>query len=218
MNLDVKNPSNETVGVVTLTEAVFNRPVSESLLHEAVRMQRASLRQGTASTKTRGLISGGGRKPWKQKGTGRARAGSSRSPIWRGGGTTFGPLPRSYGYRMPKKAYRAALFSGLSEKVRAGQIVVLEEWGLAEAKTKAMVHLLKTLQITGNVLVVVPQSDDLLGRVTSNLPSVRLVQAPHLNVYDLMWAGPLLTTRSGIEAVERYWGGAPRGGGRRGPA
>ncbi len=216
METDVKNSSNEKIGVVALAESVFGKPVLGPLLHEVVRMQRASMRQGTAATKTRGFVSGGGKKPWKQKGTGRARAGSTRSPIWRGGGTTFGPLPRRYGYTMPKKAYRAALLSALSEKAQEGRIVVLEAWGLGEAKTRAMAHLLKTLQITGNILMIVPQLEDTLMRVTGNLPSVQLIEARSLNVYDLMWAGSLLTTRSGIEAVEACWGNLP--GGNRGSA
>lgn len=216
METDVKNAKNETVGVVTLSESVFGQPLRGPLLHEVVRMQRASMRQGTAATKTRGLISGGGKKPWKQKGTGRARAGSSRSPIWRGGGTIFGPVPRGYGYSMPKKAYRVALLSSLSDKAQSGRIVILEEWGLEEAKTKRMAQLLKSLQMTGNVLVVVPQPDEVLARVTGNLPSVQLIEARQLNVYDLLWAGSLLTTRAGIEAVEAHWGALP--GGNRGSA
>jgi large subunit ribosomal protein L4 len=216
METDVKNSRNETVGVVSLSEAVFGQPLRGPLLHEVVRMQRASMRQGTAATKTKGLVSGGGKKPWKQKGTGRARAGSSRSPIWRGGGTTFGPVPRGYGYSMPKKAYRAALLSALSDKAQSGQILILEEWGLEEAKTKRMVELLKALQISGNILVVVPGPDEVLARATGNLPSVQLIEARQLNVYDLLWAGSLLTTRTGIEAVETHWGALP--GGNRGSA
>jgi len=205
--IGVKNANNETVGEIALSDAVFGAEVSASLLHEIVLMQQASRRQGTASTKTRGFVSGGGKKPWKQKGTGRARAGSSRSPLWRGGAVVFGPLPRDYAYSVPKKKARAALFSALSSKVQEGKVVVLDALAFPETKTKHMAALLSGLQLSGTVLVVTPESDEAIARVSRNLPNARVLEVSRLNVYDLLSAESLLMTRAGAEAITAYWGG-----------
>lgn len=204
--VEVKNSHNEKTGTLLLEEPIFGAQISKSLLHEAVRMQLASMRQGTAATKTRGLISGGGKKPWKQKGTGRARAGSNRSPIWRGGGTTFGPLPRGYGYSIPKKKSRKALFVALSSKVQEGRLVILEDLEFAEAKTKSMASLLEKLQLSGKVLIVVSQKQEALDRVARNLPKVKLLEVRQLNVYDILLADTLLTTRRDIARLVEVWG------------
>ena len=211
LEVNIKNSLNETVGTLPLNEVVFGEKVNGPLLHEVVLMQQASMRQGTASTKTRGFVSGGGKKPWKQKGTGRARAGSSRSPLWRGGATIFGPLPRKYNYSIPKKKARKALYSAISSKVADGQLVVLSEWGVTEPKTKQMVALLKTLGIERRVLIVMPEVDDLVIRAARNLQSVDLLDVSGLNVYDLLASDFLLTTQAGIERITAYWGGAPGG-------
>ncbi|MBN4054828.1 50S ribosomal protein L4, partial [Nitrospira defluvii] len=166
----------------------------------------ASMRQGTASAKTKGNIRGGGRKPWKQKGTGRARAGSNRSPLWRGGGTTFGPTPRSYRYSLPKKKSRKALFSALSSKVQENKLVVLEEWVLSEVKTRSMVHLLDRLDLAGIILIAVFQVEDDFDRVTRNIPKVKVVNIRNLSVYDLLRSETLLMSQRDILRLTEVWG------------
>ncbi len=189
-----------------LDDRVFGGKVSKPLLHEAVQLHLASRRQGTAATKTKGLIRGGGRKPWKQKGTGRARAGSNRSPLWRGGGTVFGPRPRSYAYSMPKKKARAALYSALASKVQEEGLVVLEEFIFTEAKTRTMALLLKKLDLSGRILVLTSQKQDDLNRMIGNLPNVHLLEVRQLNVYDLILADTLLTTQRDISRLVEVWG------------
>lgn len=204
--VEVKNIQNEKTGTITLDEPIFGAEVSKGLLHEVVLMQRASMRQGTASTKTKGFVSGGGKKPWKQKGTGRARAGSNRSPIWRGGGTTFGPLPRSYQYDIPKKKSRKALFSALSSKVQEGKLVVLEDLEVSEPKTKTMVNLLGRLGLEGKVLLVVSQIQENLDRSARNLPLVKVLEVRQLNVYDLLLADTVVITRRDVARLVEVWG------------
>lgn len=204
--VDIKNHHNEKTGSMALDDRVFGGKVSRPLLHEAVQLQLASRRQGTAATKTKGLIRGGGKKPWKQKGTGRARAGSNRSPLWRGGGTVFGPTPRSYAYSMPKKKARAALFSALASKVQEEGLIVLEEFAFTEIKTRSMALLLKKLELAGRILVVTSQKQDDLNRMIRNLPSVHVVEVRQLNVYDLIMADTLLTTQRDIARLVEVWG------------
>ncbi len=206
LEVDIKNNHNEKTGTLTLDDQIFGAPVNPSLLHEVVQMQRASMRQGTASTKTKGLVRGGGRKPWRQKGTGRARAGSSRSPIWRGGGITFGPSPRSYAYSLPKKKARKALYSVLSSKVEEGTLFVLEEWVFSEVKTKSMVHLLQKLGLTGRVLIAVSQKEEDLDRMSRNLPGVKLLEIRNLDVYSLVLNETLLITQRDIARLVEVWG------------
>jgi len=204
--IDVVNQHNEKTGSITLDEQIFGAPVSPELMHEVVRMQLASMRQGTAATKTKGLVRGGGKKPWRQKGTGRARAGSSRSPLWRGGGVTFGPTPRSYAYSMPKKKARKALYSAFSSVVTAGQLVVLEEWTISEAKTRSMAHLLQKLQLQKNILIAVSQVEDGFERVTRNLPYVTVLELRHLDVYALIRAEKLLISQRDVVRLSEVWG------------
>ncbi|TAK05437.1 MAG: 50S ribosomal protein L4 [Candidatus Manganitrophaceae bacterium] len=204
--VEVKNIQNEKTGTMTLDEPIFGAVVSKGLLHEIVLMQQASMRQGTASTKTKGFVSGGGKKPWKQKGTGRARAGSNRSPIWRGGGTTFGPLPRSYQYDIPKKKSRKALFSALSSKVKEGKLVILEDLEISEPKTKAMANLLARLGLQGKILLVVSQILENLDRAARNLPQVKMLEVRQLNVYDLLLADTVVITRRDVARLVEVWG------------
>ncbi|MBI4714394.1 MAG: 50S ribosomal protein L4, partial [Nitrospirae bacterium] len=148
------NIRNQEVGTLSLRDEIFNVPIRPTLLHEVVVMQQNNRRQGSAATKTRGLVSGGGKKPWKQKGTGRARSGSSRSPVWVGGGTVFGPQPRDYGYTMPRKKVRAALFSALSSKVQESQLVVVDALEVSGQKTKEAAKIFRDLGIRERALLV----------------------------------------------------------------
>ncbi len=196
---------NEAVGEVTLPAEVFNGPVRRHLLYETVRMQRANRRAGTASTKTRGFVSGGGKKPWRQKGTGRARAGSSRSPLWVGGATIFGPQPRDYSYRLPASARKAALRAALSAKQRAGKLLVLDALSLEAPKTKLLAKLMADLQAE-NALIVIPERDDSLERAARNLPTVKVLRAEGVNVYDVLRYERLILTQPAIDAVLRRLG------------
>ncbi len=206
LEVDVKNSHNEKTGTVTLDAQVFGAPVVPELLHEVVQMQRASMRQGTAATKTKGNVRGGGKKPWRQKGTGRARAGSTRSPIWRGGGTTFGPSPRSYAYSIPKKKARKALFSALSSKVEEGALVVLEEWSFSEVKTRAMLRLMNKLALSGRILIAVSQKNDDLVRMSGNIPNLKLIEIRNLDVYSLLLNETLLITQRDLARLVEVWG------------
>jgi large subunit ribosomal protein L4 len=197
----------ERTGDLELSGEVFGRTGSESLLYEAVRMQLAKRRSGTASTKTRGLISGGGRKPWRQKGTGRARSGSTRSPIWRHGGTIFGPLPRDYSYKMPKKAWRAAVMLALSDRARNGKMVVVETLELSEAKTKQAQAALAALGLK-HALIVVGDDDKNFFRAARNLAAHKVLAVTGINVYDVLNYDELLMTTKTARALEaRFSGG-----------
>jgi large subunit ribosomal protein L4 len=191
-------------GEIELNDSVFGVEVNESVLHQAVVMQLASQRLGTAATKTRGLVRGGGRKPWKQKGTGRARAGSTRSPIWVGGGTTFGPQPRSYAFRMPRKQRRLAIKSALTAKLQDGELVVVDSIAFDAPKTKNVINMLsgfdaankKSLIITGEVVENVEKS-------ARNIPGVKAIPASSsLNVYDLLYHDKVFVTKEAITRIE----------------
>jgi large subunit ribosomal protein L4 len=201
IELNVVNASNAEVGRVALP-GVFGGRVNDWVLFDEVVAQRASRRSGTASTKTRAEVRGGGKKPWKQKGTGRARAGSTRSPIWRGGAVIFGPRPRSYAYRLPKQARRAALCSALAQKARDGQVRVIDSLMLGKPKTKELMRILSTLAITGSVLIVLPGRDanvELSGR---NLPNVIVLPVAGLNVEDVLRYETLLVSREALPVIE----------------
>lgn len=184
-----------------LSEQIFGVKTRPYLLQQAVQMQRSSRRAGTASTKTRGLVRGGGKKPWRQKGTGRARAGSIRSPLWVGGGTIFGPLPKDYSYRLPKRARREALLSALSLKKRDGKIIVVEKLEIEEPKTKLMRKLIEGLQVK-SALLVIHQPDEKIERSTRNLPLVKVLRLEGLNVYDLLRYEHLILTEASLRALE----------------
>ena len=199
----VSGPSPLPVQVLkpVLKEEIFGARVHHHLLHQVVAMQLNNRRAGTASSKTKGFVRGGGKKPWRQKGTGRARAGSIRSPLWVGGGTIFGPKPRDYSYRLPRKARREALLSALSLKNRDGKIIVLDRLELAEAKTKLMRKMLEDLKVK-NALIVIPQPDEKVERSARNLPTVKVLRAEGLNVYDLLRYEHLILTEGAMKLLE----------------
>jgi large subunit ribosomal protein L4 len=184
-----------------LKEEIFGVRPRLSLLHQTVVMQLANRRAGTAATKSKGFVRGGGKKPWRQKGTGRARAGSSRSPIWVGGGTTFGPQPRDYSYRMPRKARREALLSALSLKNREGKIIVVDKLELEQPKTKIMAQALTDLKVF-SALIVIAQSDQKVERSARNLPRVKVLRIEGLNVYDLLRYEHLILTEGALKLLE----------------
>jgi large subunit ribosomal protein L4 len=187
-------------GTVELPVIFAERP-REHLLFEVVQSQQASRRAGTHSTKTRGEVSGGGIKPWRQKGTGRARAGSIRSPIWEGGGTIFGPRPRDYSYRLPAKARRVALCAALSDRQRGGALTVVEEIKLPEPKTKRVAAMLGALGLEGSVLIVESGVNGDLEKAARNLPRVKVLRTEGVNVYDVLRHQHLLITRSAVAAL-----------------
>ena len=195
------NTNGEQVGEIELSDSVFGVSVHQSVLHDAVVVHLANQRQGTHDTKTRGEVSGGGRKPWRQKGTGRARAGSSRSPIWRGGGVVFGPHPRDYSLKLPKKVRRLAMKSALSSKVESENIVVLDELRLDQPKTKDMMHILEKFNIK-KALVVTADQDVNIIKSARNIEGVKPTTAGFLNVYDLMAHQTLVITRDAVSKVE----------------
>jgi large subunit ribosomal protein L4 len=202
ITLAVVSQTRAQVGDVEVPAAVFAGTVREPLLHAAVLSQLAGRRAGTAATKTKGLVSGGGKKPWRQKGTGRARAGSSRSPLWAGGGTIFGPQPRDYGYRLPKSARRAALCAALAARHAEGKILVVDRLALAEPKTKQMVECLRGLGLDDvSVLVVLAEPDTAIERAARNLPGVKVLRVAGLNVYDVLDHAQLVLTRAALEQV-----------------
>lgn len=198
------NINGEQVGEVTLKDEIFGIEVNEPVLHDAVVMQLANRRRGTHDTKTRSEVSGGGRKPWRQKGTGRARHGTIRSPIWRGGGIVFGPHPRDYSYSLPKKVKRLALKSALSAKVNAGEIVVLDELKLEQPKTKEMARILGNLKVD-DCLLVTAGKDETVAKSARNIPNIKPLIATSLNVYDILAYDKLVMTRDALAKVEEVF-------------
>ncbi|WP_078551170.1 50S ribosomal protein L4 [Bacillus alkalicellulosilyticus] len=196
------NQSGSQVGDIELSDAVFGIEPNQHVLHEAVVMQQASLRQGTHKVKGRSEVRGGGRKPWRQKGTGRARQGSIRSPQWVGGGVVFGPTPRSYGYNLPKKVRRLAIKSALSSKVQAEEIVVLDNLTLDAPKTKEMVALLTNLSVDSKALVVTADYNETVALSARNIPGVSFVAADGVNVLDVLKHDKLVITKDAVEKVE----------------
>lgn len=197
----VYNTQGAQVGEIALNDQVFGAKVNKALLHETVIMQLASRRQGTSAVKNRSAVRGGGRKPYRQKGTGQARHGSRRSPIWTGGGVVFGPSPRSYKFSLPKKARRVALKSALSAKVEEGEIIVLDGINLTEAKTKVMAGILANLKVS-KPLIVTAQFDELLDRAARNIPGTLTMVSEGLNVYDLLAHDHLVITKDAVSKVE----------------
>lgn len=198
------NISGEQVGELTLKDDIFGVEVHESVLHDAVVMQLAGRRLGTHDTKTRSEVSGGGRKPWRQKGTGRARHGTIRSPIWRGGGIVFGPHPRDYSYSLPKKVRRLALKSALSVKVNSGDILVLDELKLDQPKTKEMAAILNNLKVD-DALLVTADKDESVEKSARNIPNIKPMAATGLNVYDILAYNKLVITRDAVAKVEEVF-------------
>jgi large subunit ribosomal protein L4 len=184
----------------------FSTEVRPHLVHAAVVNQLANRRAGTASTKTKGLVSGGGKKPFKQKGTGRARAGSTRSPLWRHGGTCFGPLPRDYSYSLPKKAKRAALVDAITSKVSENRLVLIDKLDLAEPKTKLVSGMLETLGVQENALILIKAASKNLTLAARNIPSVKVLRMDNINVYDLLKYRYLITTQDVLNAMQEVYG------------
>ncbi|KYG33936.1 50S ribosomal protein L4 [Alkalihalobacillus trypoxylicola] len=196
------NQSGSQVGDIELTESIFGIEPNKSVLHDAVIMQQASLRQGTHKTKGRSEVRGGGRKPWRQKGTGRARQGSIRSPQWVGGGVVFGPTPRSYSYKLPKKVRRLAIKSALSTKVSAAEIIVLDDLKFESIKTKEMVNVLSSLSVESKALIVTANYDEKVSLSARNIPGVTIVTADGVNVLDVLKHDKLIITKAAVEMVE----------------
>jgi len=190
------------VGEVDLNDAVFGIEPNEAVVHEAVVMQLASLRRGTHSVKTRAEVRGGGRKPWRQKGTGRARAGTIRSPLWRKGGIVFGPKPRDYSYSIPKKKRRLAVKSVLSAKVSGGDIIVLEQLSFTAPKTKEMVRVLSNLKVDQKAAVVTADNSGYVQESARNIPGIKPLLADGINVYDLLNHDKLIITRDAVARIE----------------
>jgi large subunit ribosomal protein L4 len=202
MQLDVVNHENKKVGSIDVKDDVFGGRVNTDLLWESVVHANAADRQGTHATKNRALVSGSGKKPWRQKGTGRARVGSSRTPLWRHGGTVFGPQPRSYDFRLPKKVERGALRSALAEKMQAGHLVVVEALSATEVKTKAAIALLKTLGCDGKAVLVDIAVDEKLERSVRNIPGVRFVRSARLTAREVLEAGRVVATKGALEKLQ----------------
>ncbi len=205
IEVSVVDINNNQIGSVELDNKIFGQPVNRTLLHEVVVMQLNNRRQGTHSTKTKGLVSGGGRKPWKQKGTGRARAGSIRSPIWVGGGTTFGPLPRDYAYRIPKKKMRLALFTALSSKLKDNTLVVVDSLNGKSGKTKEAVSVLKGLNVIDSALIVCDDKNNPIHRGVRNLPNIVIMDIRQINVYDLLRYRNLVISKEDIKRLMEVW-------------
>ena len=202
----VRNLKNEEVGEVELSDAVFGAPLNEALIHAAVRNFMANARQGTSATKTRGDVAGSGRKLWKQKGTGRARIASLRSPLWKGGGNAHGPQPRDWSYNMPKKMRQGALRSALSERVREGRVVLVDGWALDKPKTKEFLGSLKQLGLEGKTLIVDSLDNENLMLSTRNVQSAKVVNSFALNIYDLLYHDKLIISEAAVKELEQLLG------------
>ncbi len=201
LNLPLVSADGNQVGEVMVRREVFFAPLRPHLLHAAVRWQLARRRAGTHSTKTRGEVSGGGKKPWRQKGTGRARAGSIRSPLWVGGAVVFGPKPRDYSYSLPRTARIEALKSAVSSKVKHGTLLVVEKLALEQPKTRLLAQSLGKLGLD-SALIVLPERDENIERACRNLPWAKVLPAMGLNVYDVLHYKYLVTTPEGLRAIE----------------
>ncbi|MGW8222668.1 MAG: 50S ribosomal protein L4 [Syntrophobacteria bacterium] len=197
----VCNSKNEQIGEIELNDEIFNVQVQSHLLHEVATMQLAKRRSGSASTKGRSEVRGGGRKPWRQKGTGRARAGTRSSPLWRGGGVTFGPKPREYTPKVNKKIRKQALKMALSSKCKENQVVVLDGLGLDEIKTKAFVEVLQAFDMD-SVLVVIPERDDVVEISARNVPHTKVLRSEGLNVYDILRYQNLMLMKEAVPKIE----------------
>ncbi|MEJ2551470.1 MAG: 50S ribosomal protein L4 [Anaerolineales bacterium] len=206
MKVDVINMNGEKVKTADLPAAIFEAPIKTELMHQAFVRQMANARLGTHKTKTRSEVSGGGQKPWRQKGTGRARQGSRRSPIWVGGGKAHTPMPRKYTKKMPRKMRRAALRSALSEKASNKQIIVLEAFSLDQPKTKEMAAVLAKLIGKESVLILLPGRDELVEKSVRNLPKAKTLRANYLNVRDLLQYDRVIMPLGALDVIQSYLG------------
>jgi large subunit ribosomal protein L4 len=206
MTLDIVNAQNQKVGAVDLNDAVFGGTIKTDLVWASVVRQNASERAGTHATKNRALVSGGGKKPYKQKGTGRAQAGSTRSPLWRKGGTVFGPQPRSYDFTLPKKVERGALRAAIQTKLKAGAVIVVDELKASEVKTKDTAALLKRLGVTGKALVTDVQLDENFVKSARNIAGIRLVPSGRVTARDVMDTVRVVATKAAVERWQEVLG------------
>nr|MBC7245633.1 50S ribosomal protein L4 [Chloroflexota bacterium] len=206
MQVSVRNMAGETVSQIELRDDIFGLEPHEAVMHQAVLRQLANARLGTADTKTRGEVSGGGRKPWRQKHTGRARQGSIRAPHWKGGGVVFGPHPRSYRMRMPRKMRRLALKSALSVKAAENNIVLLDELAMEAPSTKDMLALLDNLQVESSALILLPERDENVEKSARNIPDVKTLHAGCLNVMDILKYDTLILPVKALKLIEQHLG------------
>ncbi len=197
----VYNTKKEKVGEVTLNDDLFGVEVKTHILHDVVRMQLANRRSGNSSTKTRVEVAGSGAKPWKQKGTGRARAGSRQSPIWRGGGVAFGPKPRDYSYKLPKKVRKLGLKMALSTRFSEDQLIVVDSLEMAAIKCKDFVSVMNNLEVK-NALIIIPDHDETIEKSSRNIPKVKVLPVSGLNVYDILLHEKLILVQTSIEKLE----------------
>lgn len=206
MQASLKNMQGQEVGTVELPDEIFNIEPNQTVMHQALVRQMANQRLGTHKTKTRGEVRGGGRKPWRQKGTGRARQGTIRAPHWRGGGIVFGPSPRSYVKRMPRKMRRLALRSALSVKANAQQIVVLDDLSMAAPRTKEMAAMIDALGVQRSALLLLPEANEIVELSARNLPHVKTLRASYINVRDLLGYETIIMPQQAIDVIVDFLG------------
>jgi large subunit ribosomal protein L4 len=206
MTVDVVNSQNEKVGSLDLRDEVFGGRIKTDLIHESVVRANAAERRGTHATKTRAMVSGSGKKPWRQKGTGRARVGEIRNPLWRKGGTVFGPQPRSYDFRIPKKVEKGALRAALAQKLQDGQVVVVDALSVAEIKTKAAAEMLRRLGIDGKALLVDVRPEDKLALSVRNIEGVRVLPSNRVSARDVMNTRRVVLTQAALEKLQEALG------------
>ncbi len=206
MKIDVVNSENKKVGAVDLSDDVFGGRVKTDLIHESVVRANAAERRGTHATKNRALVSGSGKKPWRQKGTGRARVGEIRNPLWRKGGTVFGPQPRSYEYQLPKKVEKGALRAALMEKMQNGAVIIIDALTANEVKTKAAAGVLKTIGVTGKAVLIDSQLDEKFALSVRNLAGVSLVQSNRVTARDVANTKQVVLTKAAVEKLEAALG------------
>jgi large subunit ribosomal protein L4 len=201
----IHNNNGDQVGELELNSEIFAASVNEAAMHEVVAAYLANQRRGTAATRTRGMVRGGGRKPWRQKGTGRARQGTIRSPLWPGGGTTFGPHPRDYTIRVPKKLRRAALKSALTAKFNSNEIIVLDQLSMEQPKTKDITQLLSNLNVQGKAVLVTAGPAPAIYKSARNIPGVSTNLANNINTYQVLNSGSLILTRDAVAKIEEVF-------------
>jgi len=206
MTVDVVNQQNEKIGSLDLNDAVFGGRVKTDLIHESVIRANAAERRGTHATKTRAMVSGSGKKPWRQKGTGRARVGEIRNPLWRKGGTVFGPQPRSYAYQLPKKVEKGALRAALTQKLRDNQVVVVDALSVAEIKTKAAAEMLQRLGVNGKALLVDVKPEERLALSVRNIEGVQLLASNRISARDVMDTRRVVLTKAALEKLQEALG------------
>lgn len=212
MQVPLYNQSGDEISKIELRDDIFGIEPNKAVMHQAYLRQMANARQGTHDTKTRGEVRGGGKKPWKQKGTGRARQGTTRAPHWKGGGVVFGPHPRSYEQKMPRKMRHLALKSALAAKAQENQIKVIDEFNLEGAKTRDMKMILTRLEAKPSVLILVPEANSSVTRSAQNLDKVKTLRTGYLNVRDLLGHEILVMSKAALSAVETFFDSAAQGG------